>query len=217
MLFFSQPPKIKLGLREAGVHLAPCNSLSGIINATGDVWGEGDSSWVAHLWGHCLLPPHLLFPNSGSFPQLSSIILPTLPQVYRGHQNNDLSNVSLFFYSSVRAARSDQPGQHVLYELYRPGADTHTLASWLFPVWPTQVRDAEQLLFGVRDVPAFSGGNVDPLWKTTKEKFLHRMTSFLSSSTQATGPRTSPSDFSIWCGLMLVTWLDMSSRMPTSF
>lgn len=30
--------------------------------------------------------------------------------------------------SSFRPARSDQPGQHVLYELYCPGADTHTLA-----------------------------------------------------------------------------------------
>lgn len=69
-----------------------------------------------------------------------------------------LTTVSI---SSFRPARVDQPGQHVLYELYRPGADTHTLAPGLFPVRPTQVRDAEQLLFGVRDVAAFPGGNVD--------------------------------------------------------
>lgn len=92
---FSEPSKSKLGLREAGVHLAPCNSLSGIINATGDVWGEGDSSWVAHLWGQYLIPPTFCFLNLAVFLK---IIMPTLPQEYCGHQNNDLSNVSPFFY-----------------------------------------------------------------------------------------------------------------------
>lgn len=36
------------------------------------------------------------------------------------------------------------------------------------------------------------------------------------SSTQAIGRRTSPSVFSIWCGLTPVTWPATSSRTPTS-
>lgn len=125
-----------------------------------------------------------------------------------------LTTVSI---ASCRPARSDQPGQYVLYELYRAGTDTHTLAPWLFPVWPTQVRDAEQLLFGVRDVAALPGGNIHLRKRTIASSFPHRLMTFFSSSTQAIDRRTSPSDFSIWCGLMLVTWLDMSSRMLTSF
>lgn len=60
--------------------------------------------------------------------------------------------------STLRPARFDKPRQHVLHELHRPGADAHPAAARLLPVRPAQMRDAEQLLFGVRDVATLPGG-----------------------------------------------------------
>lgn len=60
--------------------------------------------------------------------------------------------------STRRPARADKSGQHVFYELHRPGADTHPTAARLLPLGPAQMRDAEQLLLGVRDVATVPGG-----------------------------------------------------------
>ena len=60
----------------------------------------------------------------------------------------------------------------MLHELHRPGAHAHAAATRLLPVRPTQVRDAEQLLPGVRDVPALPGGEgvVGVRWKRVRSR-----------------------------------------------
>lgn len=126
--------------------------------------------------------------------------------------------------STLRPARFDKPRQHVLHELHRPGADAHPAAARLLPVRPAQMRDAEQLLFGVRDVATLPGGKRIGS-KERSERRSRRKKNRISSlkytpsfrsSTQAIGRRTSPSVFSIWCGLTPVTWPATSSRTPTS-
>lgn len=61
--------------------------------------------------------------------------------------------------STLRPARSYKPGQHMLHELHCPGTDAHPTPARLLPVRPTQMRDAEQLLFSVWNVAALPGGN----------------------------------------------------------
>lgn len=76
--------------------------------------------------------------------------------------------------STRRPAWSDKPGQHMLHELHRPGADTHSAVTRLLLVGQTQVWDAEQLLLGVWDVTALSGGDCFCLFKKMRVqlKFL---------------------------------------------
>ena len=57
-----------------------------------------------------------------------------------------------------RSARSDQPGQHVLHELHRAGADAHAAAARLLPLRQTQLPNAQT----VTAVPRLRDGKALP-------------------------------------------------------
>lgn len=94
MSLFPEPSKSTLGLREAGVLLAPCNILQASRQSSLTPLAVSEARETPAGLLICepsTFSPHLLFPKSSRFPTNP---LPVLRQAYQGHENNDPSNVS---------------------------------------------------------------------------------------------------------------------------